>query len=88
MVDQPQYKIPDTMRPEEWPRLSMKPKKREKFLENSVEEEDYLNVISEARAKLETCVVPSVPRVPKEEGETCSVFQGPGKPEGKILSRT
>ena len=82
---------PDTIWPEQWPRLSKKPRpdeiaawddeqtrlqevrrKRGNFDVPS-EDIEYLKVISEARAKLERYVVPSMPCIPKDD---CS-----GKPD-------
>ena len=41
--------------------------RKKRFFKVSLEDKDYLKDISEAQAKLETCVVPSVPCLPKEE---------------------
>ena len=62
------------------------------MFDGSTEETDFLKVMSEARAKPEHCVVPSMPCIPKNEGsvktDAMPIFERSGKPEAMSVSRS
>ena len=65
---------------------------RKGFFEVPPEDKDYLKVISEAREKFETCAVPSMPCIPKEECPekplVLSMFCCSGKPDATLISNS
>ena len=62
------------------------------MFDGSLEETEFLKVMSEARVKPENCVVPSMSCIPKDEGsgkpDAMPIFERSGKPEAMNVSKS